>query len=42
VLRRQWFNDRNGLSMSPERTCPATYGNPANFLTDHCGLTIPR
>jgi hypothetical protein len=35
VLRREWFNDRNGLSMSPERTRPATYGNPGNFLTDH-------
>jgi hypothetical protein len=31
VLRRQWFNDRNGLSMSPERTRPGDLWQSGQF-----------
>src|SRR5882672_9209918 len=29
-------------TMLPERTRPATYGNPGNFVADHYGVTNPK
>jgi arylsulfatase A-like enzyme len=39
-LKSDWEAWNN--MMLPERTRPATYGNPGNFMADHYGVTNPK